>query len=65
MGPKAKTVEEEESWNTFLTHSTSGVGGCDRALGRDAQARVQDDINLHNQKKKKVNASQMEVVQQT
>jgi len=52
MGPKAKTAEEEESWSTFLTHSTSGVGGCDRAPGQDAQAKVQDDINLHNQKKK-------------
>jgi hypothetical protein len=31
----------------------------------NSQARVQDEINLHNQKKKAVNASQMEMVRQT
>jgi hypothetical protein len=31
----------------------------------NSQARVQDEINLHNQKKRVVSASQMEVVWQT
>ncbi len=31
----------------------------------NSQVRVQDDINLHNQEKKAVSASRMEVVRQT
>jgi hypothetical protein len=31
----------------------------------NSQARVQGEINLHNQEKKVVSASQMEMVQQT
>jgi hypothetical protein len=31
----------------------------------NSQAKVQDEVNLHNQEKKAVSVSQMEVVQQT
>jgi len=30
----------------------------------NSQSRIQDDINLHNQEKKAVGVSQMEVMQQ-
>ncbi len=50
--------------------------GCDNFGGRNvlelrdgtktnSQAKVQDEIDLHNQEKKVVNASRMEMVQQT
>jgi hypothetical protein len=48
-----------------LTRNTLGVGGVLDLQDRtktNSQARVQDDINLHNQEKRVVSANQMEVV---
>jgi hypothetical protein len=47
----------------YLTHNTLKIGECARAQDgtrMNSQARVQNDINLHNQRKRAVNANSMQ-----
>ncbi len=56
------------SWGTFPNSQHFGNNGgvleLQDGTKMNSQARVQNDINLHNQEKRMVNASQMKVVRQ-
>jgi hypothetical protein len=68
VGPRAKQQKKKKVGARSLIRSTLEVGGVldlqDRTR-KKSQARVQDDINLHNQEKKAISASRMEVLWQT
>jgi len=60
VGPKAKRRKKKRVGARSLIHSILGVRG--HARGPDgirtiSQARVKNEINLHNQEKRVVNAS--------
>jgi hypothetical protein len=65
VGPWAKQWKRKRVGVHSLICNTLGIGGHVGALGwigMNSKTRVQNDINLHNQEKKAVNASWIEVV---
>ncbi len=58
--PKAKQQEKKKVGAHSLTQNTLGVRGRVEALNdsrTNSQMKVQDEVNLHNQKMRAINAS--------
>ncbi len=65
VGPKAKQWKKKKVGACFLNHSilkVEGVLELRDGTKTNSQAKVQDEVNLHNQEKMVVSASWMEVV---
>jgi hypothetical protein len=61
-----ETTEEGKRWGTLfnLHHfGEEGVLELQNGTRTNSQSKVQDEVNLHNQEKKAVNGSWMEVIQ--
>ncbi len=68
VGPKMKQWKKKKFHAHSLAHSTSGIRRCAGALGgtsANSQARVQNEINLHNQGMKAISASWTQMVRWT
>ncbi len=64
-GSLNKTMKEEESWGMLPNSQQDGVLELWDGIRTNSQVKIQDDFNLHNQEKRVVSASWMEVVRWT
>jgi len=60
VGPRVKKKKKKKVGAHSLIRNTLGIGGCAKTLGwtrMNPQVKIQDEINLHNQKKRVVSAN--------